>query len=173
MILNILEYLEAAARRAPDHAAFDAPEESLTWGQLNEKAKAVGACLCGVLPRQKPVLILMDKRPLCLAAMLGAVWAGCFYTPLDTAMPAARMRLIASVLKPGVILIYSTCTIDPAENEENADYIEKELGLTPDPVDAFLPAGLFSGQEKGRCRLQLLPHVHHTDGFFIARFING
>ena len=70
-------------------------------------------------------------------------------------------------LRSGGILIYSTCTINRAENEENAAWIEKELGLQPEDLSSFLPEGI-----PGICgnMLQLLPHVHGTDGFFISRF---
>ena len=36
--------------------------------------------------------------------MLGAVYAGCFYTPLDSTMPEARMALIAGTLRPAAVL---------------------------------------------------------------------
>jgi non-ribosomal peptide synthetase component F len=36
--------------------------------------------------------------------MLGAVYAGCFYTPVDSTMPLARMLMIAEALNPAVIL---------------------------------------------------------------------
>ena len=70
-------------------------------------------------------------------------------------------------LKDGGILIYSTCTINREENEENALWIEKELGLQPDSLAPWLPKGIpgISGN-----MIQLLPHIHGTDGFFISRF---
>ena len=55
-------------------------------------------------------------------------------------LDAARAQL-----KPGGTLVYSTCTISPAENERQA-------------ADAD--------------SVQLLPHRDRTDGFFIARFTN-
>ena len=45
----------------------------------------------------------------------------------------------------------------------------KELGFAPDPLAPHLPASLTVG-ERENC-LQLLPHRHGTDGFFIARFV--
>lgn len=71
------------------------------------------------------------------------------------------------ILKPGGVLIYSTCTISRGENEENADYIERELGLSADDLAPYLPESVkgINGN-----RVQLLPDVHGTDGFFLARF---
>lgn len=103
-VRNILSWLEDAACFAPEAAAFDMPGASITWQALRARARAVGSFLCERVPAQRPVLILMEKSPECVAAMLGAVYAGCFYTPLDSSMPQARMRLISSVLRPAVIL---------------------------------------------------------------------
>ena len=78
---------------------------------------------------------------------------------------------VVQYLKEGGTLIYSTCTINRGENEEIAEFIENELGLEPDPLASHLPAGI-PGIEEGPegNRLQMLPHVHGTDGFFLARF---
>ena len=81
------------------------------------------------------------------------------------------LKNVTGYLKEGGTLIYSTCTINRGENEEIAEYIEKELGFVPDPLAPHLPGDLAAGmKEAGNC-LQLLPHRHGTDGFFIARFV--
>ncbi len=75
------------------------------------------------------------------------------------------LRGLSSCLKPGGILIYSTCTVLKSENEgvchrflaENKDFIAEPFEL---------PAPL-SFQESGM--LTLWPHLHGTDGFFICR----
>jgi len=59
---------------------------------------------------------------------------------------------VHSYVKKGGTLLYSTCTLDKKENEENVSYIIKEL-----------PFELLETRE-------LLPGIHGTDGFFMARF---
>jgi len=103
-VRNILEWLEDAARLAPDAPAFDMPGNGVTWLQARRQARAVGSFIAARTAPRAPVLILMEKSPACLAAMLGTVYAGCFYTPLDSSMPEARMRLIADTLRPALIL---------------------------------------------------------------------
>lgn len=70
-------------------------------------------------------------------------------------------------VKRGGILIYSTCTINPYENEKQKEYILQK-GFAEDAVDEYLPDMLREGvQSKGS--LQLLPGIHKTDGFYMAR----
>ena len=101
---NVLDWLEEAGRLAPDAAAFAGPGSAMTWGEVRQTARRIGSCLIPRIKWQQPVLILMEKSPECLCAMFGAVYAGCFYTPLDSSMPAARMKLIAETLKPAAVL---------------------------------------------------------------------
>lgn len=77
------------------------------------------------------------------------------------------LRTAVRYLKSGGVLIYSTCTVSRMENEDNAAWIESELGLIPDDLQPFLPCPIPG--TRGHM-LQLLPHVHGTDGFFVARF---
>ncbi|MBR5345031.1 MAG: AMP-binding protein [Clostridia bacterium] len=101
---NVLEWLEEAERLSPEAVAFDAPGESLTWREVACRARAIGSCLAARIPAQSPVLILMDKSPACLCAMLGTAYAGCFYTPLDASMPEKRMAVIAEILRPAAVI---------------------------------------------------------------------
>ncbi len=77
------------------------------------------------------------------------------------------VRASLRILKPGGVLIYSTCTLNKRENEEMALFIEKELGMIPEDLAGYLPKEL-PGIEKN-C-LQMFPGTHGTDGFFLARF---
>ena len=101
---NVLDWLETAVARAPEATAFDAPGDGMTWSQTADGARRAGSFLASRVPAQSPVLILADKSPACVCAMLGAVYAGCFYTPLDASMPEKRMALIADILKPAAVI---------------------------------------------------------------------
>ena len=75
----------------------------------------------------------------------------------------------ASYVKPGVTLIYSTCTITREENIENVEWFLENYPYKLESLDPYLCEELHSETtEKGY--LQLLPGVHKTDGFFLARF---
>ena len=77
---------------------------------------------------------------------------------------------VQAYVKADGTLIYSTCTIHAGENMENVHWFLKEYPqFELVPIQEFLCEELKSSvQEKGY--LQLLPGVHESDGFFIAKF---
>lgn len=76
----------------------------------------------------------------------------------------------AKLLAPGGRLVYATCAIGRTENDDVADFAERELSLEPAPLAPLL------GEERALAvgvdgsRLRLYPHRHGTDGFFLAAF---
>lgn len=75
----------------------------------------------------------------------------------------------ASYVKPGGMLLYSTCTINPGENKENAEWFLEHFPFEAVDIQVTLPEELQSSMiEKNM--LQLLPGEVQCDGFFIAKF---
>jgi len=70
----------------------------------------------------------------------------------------------AGVLRPGGVLVYSTCTVSPTENERLiAAFLDSHPDFRTDDLAAELPAYSDGGF------LLTLPHRDRTAGFFIAR----
>ena len=75
----------------------------------------------------------------------------------------------ANYVKPRGELIFSTCTIAKEENEENMMWFLQNYPFKLESLDPYLPEELHS-ETTALGYLQLLPGVHKTDGFFIAKF---
>jgi 16S rRNA (cytosine967-C5)-methyltransferase len=81
---------------------------------------------------------------------------------------AAILAAGAAAVRPGGVLVYSTCTISPTENERQISaFLDANPGFTLDDLGAELPE-----LRRGRC-VQTLPHRDRTAGFFIARLRRG
>jgi len=87
---------------------------------------------------------------------------------------ASRQRDIVgniwSALKPGGFLIYSTCTYNRAENEENVQWICSELGgeLVRIPLDEAWGIYGAQGPDKDIAVNRFFPHRTKGEGFFLA-----
>ncbi len=100
------------------------------------------------------------------------------YEKMQELLPvqAAILNQAADFVKPGGTLVYSTCTINPHENGEQADqFLLNRNDFEEYPFSDILPEKLI-GLDPGHLesalhgRLQLLPDADGCDGFFIARF---
>ncbi len=70
-----------------------------------------------------------------------------------TALQKEILHTVQQYVKPGGILIYSTCTIHRAENEDNVSWFLQEH-----------PSFVLEKQQ------QILPEEERNDGFFLAKF---
>ncbi len=78
------------------------------------------------------------------------------------------LSVVTQYVKPGGMLVYSTCTITGEENKENAEWIEENLPFEKKMIADLLPEALKNSCEGNM--IQLLPGVHPCDGFFISAF---
>lgn len=90
--------------------------------------------------------------------------------PNDLAVMGAAQRTLlesaATAVAPGGVLVYSTCSLEPEENDEQ---VETFLAAHPDFTLEPPPAGAIPDSALDAGRLRILPHVHGTDGSFAAR----
>jgi 16S rRNA (cytosine967-C5)-methyltransferase len=99
-------------------------------------------------------------------------------SPQDIAALANLQRRLleaaSGLVKPGGVLVYSTCTIAPEENEDNVrSFLRDHPEFRPDPgwpevtLAPLRERGIIPAPFEGW--VQLLPHHFGSDGFFIAR----
>jgi amino acid adenylation domain-containing protein len=81
------------ARRQPQSAAVTCGGVSQSYGELEATARWVARALSerGVQPGDR-VGVFIDRRLQLVAGLLGSLWAGAAYVPLDPAYPDARNR---------------------------------------------------------------------------------
>ena len=72
-------------------------------------------------------------------------------------------------VKVGGTLIYSTCTIGADENQFNVKWFLENYPFKLESIDPYLCDEL-KGKTTKAGYLQLLPGVHQSDGFFLAKF---
>lgn len=101
---NLLEYLYDNIDEKRDRVAFSDINESLTFGELYDISRRIGTKLLRVGVYREPVAIYMDRCPAMIAAFLGVLAGGCYYVPLDTAAPAARVRSVIETSGARVII---------------------------------------------------------------------
>ena len=87
-------------------------------------------------------------------------------TAASAELPPLQYKILessASYLKSGGTLVYSTCTLNKAENEE---IVSAFLSSHPDFVTEDFTAGELTSSGG---MMTLYPHIHGTDGFFVAK----
>ena len=88
---------------------------------------------------------------------------------------------VCSYVKHGGYIVYSTCTLNPKENEENVRYIT-DKGFVAEDITDMLPKALLEDAKKAGKdiydklladakggMLTLIPGVYECDGFFVAK----
>ena len=81
----------------------------------------------------------------------------------------ALLQTAAKLTKPGGILVYATCSLEPEENEEVVDlFLKNQSGFAIENAGNFLPATA-AGLVDENGFLKTVPGKTCSDGFFAAR----
>ena len=99
------EHFAARARERPEARALSGYGGDMTYGELDRRARTLAGHLrrAGVGANDL-VAICVDWPPDFFTAMLGVLYAGGAWLPIDTSQPAARIRALLSGTEPQLIL---------------------------------------------------------------------
>jgi 16S rRNA C967 or C1407 C5-methylase (RsmB/RsmF family) len=75
-----------------------------------------------------------------------------------------------SALRPGGLLVYSTCTLTVEENELNIQHLIDTEGFTLEPQTPFIGSKGLAGDSTVKNLVQrIFPDTHDLPGYFIAK----
>ncbi len=81
------------------------------------------------------------------------------------------IKVAAKIVKDGGVIVYSTCTITPEENELIVDYAVRSLNLKVDEQPIYIASRGLNIVENYDLLQRFYPDAHDTSGYFIARLI--
>lgn len=161
---NILEFLENDVKRFKNKTAFIDENKSLTYGELYALSKKIGTSVAKRNIKNMPIAVYLDKSVNTVAAMLGVVYSGNFYTVVDTEMPKERVLKVFSSLNPAAVVtdkkhldiakafgIFDIILIEDAHNESIDDVLLETIRsnqIDTDPLYALYTSGS-TGVPKG------------------------
>lgn len=145
------------------------------WGDPRIIATCADAASFGVLHGAFDVICadvpcsgegMMRKDPDAVAQWSPALVRDC------AALQRRILRGLWDALRPGGVLVYSTCTFNTAEDEDNVRYIIDELGATPlstglENMPGVSP-GYFDGGQKPFPCAHFYPGIARGEGLFVA-----
>ncbi len=112
---NLIEFLEKTSAILGAKTAVEAADGSFTFAELRQRAlqmavaisAAVGRSMsensaCG--PAKERIAVYLPKGAECLCAMLGVLYCGHVYVPMDTRAPVNRTKLMLETVHPRLMI---------------------------------------------------------------------
>jgi len=157
----IHQLFELQAQSSPETTAVVSRGQSLSYGELNERANQLAWLLLkrGVTP-DAPVGLCVDRGPSMLIALLGILKAGGAYVPLDPKLPDERMAFLLADSKPVALLTdqnsqrpsfgADTIVLDPEwKFAENESRVNPSTSVRPENLAYVIYTSGSTGRPKG------------------------
>lgn len=158
---NVIEYLMATAQKFPTKVALADASGTMTFSELNSMAKRIAT---GIIEKtggkaNRPIAVMLPKGKECIAAFMGVLYSGNFYSPIDLSMPQTRIDLILDKLEPILIItkdesisndkrLFSYTELGNNSVDEQNILLQMKKVLSVDPVYVLFTSGS-TGTPKG------------------------
>jgi tRNA (cytosine40_48-C5)-methyltransferase len=121
--------------------------------------------------------VLLDAPCSCEGIIAKAKLRKISHRPEDIEFCAARQSALIETairaVKPGGLLVYSTCSFAPEENEIIVNLLLEKLDVEIEPIrygsEGLTSFGLLHFNPKLKNTRRFYPHIHDTLGFYIAK----
>lgn len=140
---NVLEYLEKTAADYPNKKAIVSQNATLTFSELLLLSQKVGTFLSSFAAKE-PVALLMDKEPNCVCAMMGALYANCYYVVVDVNSPSERIKTILGMFDHPLL-------ITDIEHEELAKTINGNYCRYEDIIQTDVDKEILVARREAMC----------------------
>lgn len=153
---SVLDLFEQHSVRMPESIAVRCGDETLTYNELDERARKLAKALVANGAGPEKVVALALPRSSAIVVAILAVWkAGGAYLPLDTSQPRTRVQAILAQASPAMIL---------TDRTHHAELSSAEVSLLDfdDLLSEEQNAGLEWSSRQGH--LDNLAYVLYTSG---------
>jgi amino acid adenylation domain-containing protein len=141
---TVVELFEMQAEKNPAAIAVVYEEQSLNYGELNERSNRLAHYLMerGVGP-ETIVGLCMDRALEMVVGLLGILKAGGAYLPLDPSYPAERLKFMLDDARPLCVLtagsagevLRSEVSLLRLDEEEIQQQLQEQSGINPERRD--------------------------------------
>lgn len=128
---NVVEYLENIVKKYPNKIGFYDSNCKCTFWQFDVMAKHVAMEIYNSNTFNKPIVVLVDRDVSSLACMMGILYSGNFYVPVDRKMPKQRFEYIIKKVNPEFIICSKA-------DEYFVNGVDKKIIYRENCVDNFI-----------------------------------